>query len=131
MLILFMLAFLAAVSAHGAPNSANVALDCIEADLSRVGTLCTGQPSTLEMSVYNACSTGSRVTLTFAVDHETIRERSAVEVAPLETLAQHVLLPLPQTVTSGVHTLTVSVKDAAGNVRSTDLDLTVDACDGR
>jgi hypothetical protein len=125
------LVFMAALSAQGAPGPALAAPDCIQMDLSRIGTLCAGEPTMLNMTVENACSASKRVSLTFAVDHETIRERAAIVVEPLETLAQHVLLPLPATIESGRHVLTVSVKDAAGNVRSTDVDLAVDACTNR
>jgi len=131
MMVFIVLAFMSAVSAFGAPGSTISAPDCIQMDLSRIGTLCSGQPTELNLTVQNACSAPKRVSLTFAVDRETLRERSAIVVEPLETLAQHVLLPLPATMGSGLHTLTVSVKDAAGNVRSTDVDLSVDACSGR
>jgi hypothetical protein len=120
---------LAVVTALGSPVSSIPAPDCIQMDFSRVRTLCADQPTPLSMSVLNACSTPQQVALTFSVDHETIREKASIVVAPLETLAQRVLIPLPSSIRSGLHTLTVSVKDAGGNVRSTDLKLPVASCD--
>jgi len=120
---------LALVTALGSPVSSTAAPDCIQMDLSRVRTLCADQPTALSMSVLNACSAPKQVALTFAIDHETIREKAPIVVAPLETLAQRVLLPLPASIRPGLHTLTVSVKDAGGNVRSTDLTLPVASCD--
>jgi len=127
--LIHVLVILATLTALGSPGTSVAAPECIQMDLSRMRTLCADQPTSLNLSVQNACSTSKRVTLTFAVDHETIREKAPIVVAPLETLAQRVLLPLPSTVRSGLHTLTVSVKDAAGNVRSTDFELTVASCD--
>ena len=103
--------------------------DCIFMDLSRVRTLCADQPTSLSLSVSNACSTPKQVTLSFAFDRETIREKAPIVVAPLETLAQRVLIPLPPSIRSGLHTLTISLKDPSGNVRSTDLTLPVASCD--
>ena len=129
MTVLNLLLSMTVIAASGLPAAAVAEPQCILLDFSRVPTLCTGQPSTLNMTVMNACSTPQRVSLAFAIDKETIREKTAVEIAPLETLAQRVLMPLPSTVRPGRHTLTVSVKGAAGSVSTTELDLTVDACD--
>lgn len=129
MLLTHVLVTLATLSALGSSGAPVAAPECIQMDLNPMRTLCVDQPTSLSLSVSNACSTSKRVTLTFAVDHEAIREKAPIVVAPLETLAQRVLLPLPSSVRSGLHTLTVSVKDAAGNVRSTDFDLTVASCD--
>lgn len=124
-----MLAILAVVTAFGSPATSTAGPECILLDLSRVGTLCAGQTTSLNMSVLNACSSPKRVTLSFALDGKTVREKAPIVVAPLETLAQRALLPLPASVRSGLHTLTVSVKDADGTMRSTDLTLPVASCD--
>jgi hypothetical protein len=123
------LAILAVVTAFGSPATSTAGPECILLDLSRVKTLCTGQPTTLNLSVLNACSTPKRVTLSFALDRETVREKAPIVVAPLETLAQRVLLPIPSTTRKGLHTLTVSVTDFDGSARSTDVPLPVASCD--
>jgi len=124
-----LLAISAVVTALGAPPAPIATPECILMDLSRIRSLCADQPTALTLSVENACSAPRRVTLTFSLDQEPIREKAPIVLAPLETLAQRVLLPLPPSVRPGLHTLTVSVKDAAGTVRSTDLTLPVASCD--
>jgi hypothetical protein len=116
------------IAAFGTAAPANAAPDCIRMDVSRVGTLCAGQPTTLGVTVENACSSPRRVALTFAMDHETLREKEAEIVEPLETLSKDVFLPLPSTLTPGIHTLTITLRDAAGHVGTTDLDLKVESC---
>ena len=122
--LLASMAFAAAVAA--AP--AKAVPDCVTIEVNPVATLCQGQSATLGVSMKNGCSGSKRVALTFALDKETIREKAEVVIDPLETIDKEVFLPLPATIASGRHTVTVHLRDAAGNVASTDLDVVVDRC---
>jgi hypothetical protein len=117
---------MAAAAAVSAP--AKAAPDCITTDINPIPTLCRGQAATLGVTVANACSESKRVALTFDLDKETIREKGEMVMEPLESIQKQVLLPLPATIASGRHTVTIHVKDAAGNVSSTDVDVVVDRC---
>jgi hypothetical protein len=123
-----LLVSMALVAAAGAATPAKAVPDCIRMDVNPIPVMCKGQAATLGVTVENACSAEKRVALTFTLDQETVREKAAVVIAPLESIEKEVLLPLPATIASGRHTVTVHVKDAAGNTASTDVYLVVDRC---
>jgi hypothetical protein len=102
--------------------------DCIKMDVNPIPTVCQGQAPTLGVKVQNACSESRRVAMTFDLDKEAIRDKGEFGIEPLESLDKQVLLPLPATIASGRHTVTIHMKDAAGNATATDVDFVVERC---
>jgi hypothetical protein len=113
-----------------AAGTARAASDCIAIEGSRPTDWCTGQLAALRVDVRNDCSAPRRVGFTFALDHEPIRAKTAGIVPAGSTLPKEVLLTLPAGVSAGLHTLTVTVRDASGNVTSTETDVTIESCAG-
>jgi len=118
-------AFLAAATAV---TPAQAVSECITLTVNPVPTVCQGQSPTLGVSMVNSCSEAKGVGLTFDLDTKNVREKAEVTIEPLETLDKEVFLPLPAKTASGRHTVTVHMRDAAGNVASTDVYVVVDRC---
>jgi len=123
-----LIAAAALIAAAGAVTPAQAVPDCVSLNVNPIPTLCRGQSATVGVSMVNACSAATRVGLTFDLDNKNIREKSEVVIDPLETLEKEVFLPLPASIASGRHTVTVHIRDAAGNVASTDVDVVVERC---
>src|SRR5262245_41324341 len=126
-----LMATLSIAAAVAVTTPASAMPDCITMDANPIPTVCQGGTATLAITLKNGCSESKRASLTFDLDKETIRDKGELVMEALESVQRQVLLPLSVSIPSGRHTVTIHLKDAAGNTSSTEVYLVVERCSNR